>query len=452
MRKLFLLTALFLGLTLLAQQAPAPFEKDERAMFLGDSITHGGHYVSFIQLFQALRHPDRPVDIINAGISGDSAGGGIRRLGHDVLPQNPDRVFIMFGMNDVGRGSYATVDPDEKTQKNRERSLANYRRNMTELVDKLLAANKKVVLILPSPYDQYSDAKAKNLVACNDPGLAACAGIGKELAAKKKLGTVDFHTPITALLKQYPQTHLCGGDRVHPGQPGHLIMAALVLKAVGEKPEVAQVVIRADKGTSDAKNATVSNLKKADGGVSFTYAPKSLPYPVTGYYKAIDGKIFPVTDTLNREMLTVSGLADGNYQLKAAGKTIGTFSAGQLEKGVNLALLNTPSQKISNQAASVNGKRHRVVQALRGIMQTDIIVMREKGDPADVQSAIATAEKWLEKNAKSPAVKYYTYVINRYKKEKPHEADFRKQLPELTAQLYQTAKPQAYELAVVPVR
>ncbi len=452
MKKLLLTAALAFGLSLAAQQAPAPLVKGERVMFLGDSITHGGHYVSFLQLFQALRHPDRPVEIINAGISGQSAPGGIQRLDHDVFPQKPDRVFIMFGMNDVGRHNYATDTPDEKTLKGRDRSLAAYRKNMTELVDKLQAAGKQVVLILPSPYDQYSNAKAKNLAAGNEPGLAACAAIGRELAAKKKLAVVDFHTPMTALLKKFPEKHLCGNDRVHPGQPGHLIMTALVLKALGETPTVAETVIRADKAAAETKNATVSNIRKENGGLRFTYTPRSLPYPATGYYKTVDAGIYPVTDTLNREMLTVSGLAGDRFQLKADGKVIGTFSAAQLAKGVNLALLATPSRKIADEAAKVNGKRHQVIQALRGIKQTDIIIAREKGNPDDLNSAIATAEKWLAKQTKSPHVKYFTYVVNKYKKDKPDEALYRKQLPELTAKLYETAKPRAYELAVVPVK
>ena len=452
MKKLLLTAALAFGLSLAAQQAPAPLAKGERVMFLGDSITHGGHYVSFLQLFQALRHPDRPVEIINAGISGQSAPGGIRRLDHDVFPQNPDRVFIMFGMNDVGRHNYASNTPDEKTLKNRERALAAYRKNMTELVDKLLAAGKQVVLILPSPYDQYGGSKTRNLAACNEPGLATCAAIAKKLAAEKKLAVVDFHTPMTALLKKFPEKNLCGGDRVHPGQPGHFIMAALVLKALGETPLVAETVIHADKASAETKNATVTDFRKENGGIRFTYTPACLPYPATGYYKTVDAGLYPVTDTLNREMLTVSGLADGRYQLKADGKVIGTFSAAQLAKGINLALLATPSRKIADEAAKVNGKRHQVIQALRGIKQTDIIAAREKGDPANLESAVAAAEKWLAKQAKSPHVKYYTYVVNKYKKDKPDEAKFRKQLPELTAELYKTAKPRAYELAVIPVK
>lgn len=51
MKKLLLTAALAFGLSLAAQQAPAPLAKGERVMFLGDSITHGGHYVSFLQLF-----------------------------------------------------------------------------------------------------------------------------------------------------------------------------------------------------------------------------------------------------------------------------------------------------------------------------------------------------------------------------------------------------------------
>ena len=187
MKKLLLTAALAFGLSLAAQQAPAPLAKGERVMFLGDSITHGGHYVSFLQLFQALRHPDRPVEIINAGISGQSAPGGIRRLDHDVFPQNPDRVFIMFGMNDVGRHNYASNTPDEKTLKNRERALAAYRKNMTELVDKLLAAGKQVVLILPSPTTSTAVPKPKIWLHATSPASPPAPQSPKSWRRRKNL-------------------------------------------------------------------------------------------------------------------------------------------------------------------------------------------------------------------------------------------------------------------------
>ena len=109
------------------------FSPGERVVFLGDSITHGGKYVGYLQLFAALRHPGWNVRCINAGISGDTAGGGLGRVAWDVKAMKPDRVFAMFGMNDVGRDNYATTTPDEKTQAARAKSLDRYTQNVRAL-------------------------------------------------------------------------------------------------------------------------------------------------------------------------------------------------------------------------------------------------------------------------------------------------------------------------------
>ena len=81
----------------------APFADGERVTFLGDSITHGGSYHINLQLFWDLRHPGSRIRLMNCGVSGGMAKGGVARWSWDVAPQQADRTFVMFGMNDVNR-------------------------------------------------------------------------------------------------------------------------------------------------------------------------------------------------------------------------------------------------------------------------------------------------------------------------------------------------------------
>ena len=88
--------------------------------FLGDSVTQGCFDIFYdengkIQTFfepqnaysQRLKeilnilYPSVQINIINSGISGDSAGGGLKRVDRDVLSYNPDLVVISYGLNDV---------------------------------------------------------------------------------------------------------------------------------------------------------------------------------------------------------------------------------------------------------------------------------------------------------------------------------------------------------------
>lgn len=71
--------------------------------FLGDSLTAGfgvGPGESFAeQLAGMLRELGRPVRVLNAGVSGDTSGGALRRL-PAVLAHRPEFLVIEIGVND----------------------------------------------------------------------------------------------------------------------------------------------------------------------------------------------------------------------------------------------------------------------------------------------------------------------------------------------------------------
>ena len=90
--------------------------------FLGDSVTQGcfdlymqgerlkpytipqdGYPEKVKEIFHML-YAEVPLIIINAGISGDTAKGGARRLERDVLSFRPDLVVVCFGLNDATLG------------------------------------------------------------------------------------------------------------------------------------------------------------------------------------------------------------------------------------------------------------------------------------------------------------------------------------------------------------
>lgn len=86
---------------------PAEVNRDPRVVFLGDSITAGLGLEAdkaFPALVgQMLREQGLPVTVVNAGVSGDTTAGGLRRLDW-LLRQSPDVVVIGLGGNDGLRG------------------------------------------------------------------------------------------------------------------------------------------------------------------------------------------------------------------------------------------------------------------------------------------------------------------------------------------------------------
>ncbi len=85
--------------------------------FLGDSVTHGAFectpgggcvydfaavYHNRLRLMIAQKYDWLPVSIINAGVAGDNAPGGLARVERDVISHRPDLCVVCYGLNDVG--------------------------------------------------------------------------------------------------------------------------------------------------------------------------------------------------------------------------------------------------------------------------------------------------------------------------------------------------------------
>jgi acyl-CoA thioesterase-1 len=84
-------------------------------VFVGDSLT-AGLGVDVEQAFPALvgerlREESRPVEVVNAGVSGDTTAGGLRRLDW-LLRQKPDVVVVGLGGNDGLRGLETRASAD----------------------------------------------------------------------------------------------------------------------------------------------------------------------------------------------------------------------------------------------------------------------------------------------------------------------------------------------------
>lgn len=116
--------------------------------FLGDSLSAGLH-VDADQAFPALlqeRLAERghPFELVNAGVSGDTTAGGLRRVDW-LLAQDPDWVVVELGANDGLRGI----------------ELAAIEANLRAILEKIEASPAEAMVIgmrLPPNYGQdYAD-------------------------------------------------------------------------------------------------------------------------------------------------------------------------------------------------------------------------------------------------------------------------------------------------------
>lgn len=429
------------------------FKDGETVCFLGDSITARGSTQTLIADYYLTRFPERTVRFVNAGRSGDSAGGALGRLKEDVIDKKPTSVTLMLGMNDVGRGNYVAA-PTAEQKKRQKQSLDGYQANMEKVVARIRAeaGEPKLYFFTPSPFDQTVVLeKDNNQPGCND-GLGLCAEFVKALAAKNGGMVVDFHAPMTALnleqQKKDPKWTIVGGDRVHPGAPGHLMMAWLFLKAQGAPAVVSKVAVDAAAGrASEGANAEVTSVAKKNGGVAFTVLEKALPFPIDPAAKPVLA-LLPIEKDLDQETLAVTGLEAGMYELTIDGAAVGRYAADELARGVNLALNDaTPQAKQARRVAQLDEQRRNAEAQACSLLNTRRW-MRDHykvdvDDPAAVQ---AHYDRFTDKK------EYNAAMALNYIKQWSKYGELRKSVETLEKEMFASRTPTAHAYAVVPVK
>lgn len=184
--------------------APAT-EAGPKVVFLGDSLSAGLH-LSAEQAFPALlqrRFAERglPFQLTNAGVSGDTSAGGLRRT-EWLLRQRPDIVVLELGANDGLRGV----------------PIADVEANLRAIVQKVQAQGAKVLLLgmrLPPSYGaEYS---------------ADFAAMYQRLAGELHLPHVPFFMQGVAGVAS-----LNLEDGLHPTAEGHALLVDNV--AAGLEP------------------------------------------------------------------------------------------------------------------------------------------------------------------------------------------------------------------------
>ncbi len=339
--------SLFIGFS----QSSSPFfNNGDVICFLGDSITHGGQYHEFLQLFYATRYPELNLSFHNCGISGDNAAGMIERFEEDVMRHKPTHVFLMTGMNDVQRTLYFEGTASKKILKQRANALANYKRNTTLLAEKISENDVTPILLTPTIYDQYSKIERENNLGCND-ALIEFSNHIKKLGEKHDALVIDLNTPMRKLmerqLKKDSLFTIVGKDRVHPGTTGHFIMFYEIISSLEAPAVVSKIAIDANQDEQEIRvqNLRLQNAQFSESLISFQTCEMSLPFPIGGsLQEAVSFTSFE--ELYNQQLFQAEGLPNKNYDLYIDKQHIGTFDAYDLKNGINLSQYkNTPQYK-----------------------------------------------------------------------------------------------------------
>ena len=360
----FAVALIFAGLSASAQ-SNFYLHKDDAVVFYGDSITEQGRYAAFAETYVVTRFPELNVRFINAVWAGEwvvGGGGGKidQRLARDVVANKATVATFMLGMNDA---AYQDFDPA---------FFDVYAKGYQHLLDSLRQAspNLRITLLEPSPFDDVTRAPQ---YALRDGGynkvVVRYGQFVRELARQQNLSVIDMNAPLVAVLEKARVADLALAekiipDRIHPSAAGGLVMAAAILKAWNAPAVVSAVQI--DASASHARvqrgeNTQISELQKKPV-LSWTQQDNALPMPFDPKddVLALVLRSSSIVDSLDQQILKVTGLPDPKYVLKMDGEEIGSWTREELARGVNVALFDTPMLRQALSVYAFSGRRNSI--------------------------------------------------------------------------------------------
>lgn len=213
----------------------------KRIVFLGNSITYAGNYVTDIEACFIAHYPGRQIEFINVGLPSETVSG-LSEPGHAegkfarpdlherlarVLAQTkPDLVFACYGMND---GIYMPFD-SARFQK--------FKEGITWMHNEVVKTGARLIHLTPPVYDELKGKSIGYAVV-----LDKYSDWLLSLRSLQKWEVIDIHYP----MKKYLEAHrkvdsefaldgfALAADGVHPGETGHWIMAREILLYLGCK-------------------------------------------------------------------------------------------------------------------------------------------------------------------------------------------------------------------------
>ncbi|MDB6031395.1 MAG: lysophospholipase L1-like esterase [Verrucomicrobiales bacterium] len=377
---------------------PQQLQNARRVLFLGDSITHGGLYIDYLEGYLLTRYPEKHWEIINLGLPSETvsglsepghAGGQFprpdlhERLDRALEKVQPDLVFACYGMND---GIYYPLD---------DARLRSYQEGTRKLRAKVQAAHARIIHITPPTFDP-EPIKSKTLPAGLEVYPSPYVGyndvLGKfsDWLVEQRAGdwtVIDLHRPMDRYLAQRrktdPRFHLAG-DGVHPNGVGHWIFAREILLALRVPSEVDTTVVDGSESVTRSSNE----------GFRFEWKTR-IPMPMDPSWDPNVSE--EVRRLFNVHQVKVIHLSKAKYRLKEGDTEVGTFTKEELATGLDL--LNFSALTTNQKAKELFKLVHRRQRILTDAWLTEVGHKRPgmaKGLPMDAaQTKASEIEKQM---------------------------------------------------------
>ena len=184
-----------------------PGPKENRVVFLGDSITDGWPLNQYF--------PGKPY--INRGISGQITGQMLGRMKADVLDLKPRVVVVLGGTNDLARGVKVSV----------------IQNNLAMIAALAEAHGVKPVMASILPISDYHKSKNPDYERSRDRPPEAIRQLNdwtRRMCAEHGFVYLDYHSRVADAIGQLEAA--LSSDGLHPNSEGYKVMAPLAETAI----------------------------------------------------------------------------------------------------------------------------------------------------------------------------------------------------------------------------
>lgn len=172
--------------------------------FLGDSVTQGcfeiykksnggletvydqqNSYEAGVWRILSTLYPSCTVNIINAGINGDTATGGLGRLERDVLRHDPDLCVVCYGLNDCSPA---------------EGAIERYAESLRSIFKKIRESGSEIIFMTPNMMNTYVSPHV------SDPDFIRIAAM---IAERQNSGLFDAYMDAARGVCQELEVRVC---------------------------------------------------------------------------------------------------------------------------------------------------------------------------------------------------------------------------------------------------
>ena len=217
--------------------------------FFGDSVTQGcfelyktgeksfetefrveeGYHTKLRYILQMF-YPSVPINMIHAGISGDSAPGGLLRVERDVCAYKPDLTIMCFGLNDCCRGR---------------NNLETYKEAVRGIIAKLKECGTEIIFLTPNLMadavsDEIADAWSRgayaNMINGSEGSLEEYVEAAKQICEEEQVAICDCYKYWKTLKEnEVDTTRLLSNRLNHPTEKMNWLFAMKLVETIFEE-------------------------------------------------------------------------------------------------------------------------------------------------------------------------------------------------------------------------